>query len=95
MARWRIRVVARNSTGVLDGPPQFLSAVDYDYHAPGRLYPTGIVEITDNPARALTWPDKESAFEAWRRQSTSVPLRTDGRPNRPLTAFTIAIEEAT
>ena len=41
---------------------------------------------------ALRFEDHRAAFEYWRRQSTVRPLRADGRPNRPLTAFTVEIQ---
>lgn len=44
-------------------------------------------------SEALTFPSQREAFEFWRQRSTRRPLRPDGRPNRPLTAFTIEIEE--
>jgi hypothetical protein len=31
-------------------------------------------------------------LDLWQRPSTEVPLRPDGRPNRPLTAFTVEFE---
>jgi hypothetical protein len=41
--------------------------------------------------RALLFDTVELALETWNRQSRSTPLRPDGQPNRPLTAFTMAI----
>jgi len=32
------------------------------------------------------------AFDFYRQQSKTHPLRHDGKPNRPLTAFTISVE---
>ena len=34
------------------------------------------------------------AMEYWRTVSTTVPFRPDGKPNRPLTAYTVEIEQA-
>lgn len=62
---------------------RWVMAADPDANA-GR----GAVEFTDDPARALRFPDAGAALRFWRAQSTVVPLRPDGRPNRPLTAFT-------
>jgi hypothetical protein len=38
---------------------------------------------------AMAFDDVKTALEYWQRQSTVVPRRTDGRPNRPLTAYTV------
>ena len=35
-----------------------------------------------------------AAVECWRAQSTVQPLRLDGRPNRPMTMWSITVEEA-
>lgn len=34
----------------------------------------------------------EDPLEVWRRIDPRMPTRADGRPNRPLTAFTIEVE---
>lgn len=72
----------------LDGPHRgsFLSAYDPDY-ANGR----GLVEATDDPSRALRFASTEAAMQAWKLPSVVRPLRPDGRPNRPLSAWTVSI----
>lgn len=50
---------------------------------------------TDKLDDAKTFPSKAAAFEFWRQQSTVRPLRPDGKPNRPLTEFTVVIEDLT
>ena len=35
------------------------------------------------------------AMDCWTAQSTKRPYRPDGRPNKPLTAFSISVEEVT
>jgi hypothetical protein len=49
---------------------------------------------TDNKAEALRFADMSEAFACWKRQSIVRPLRGDGHPNRPLTAFSITLEDA-
>lgn len=51
--------------------------------------PHGRIESTSDPAKALRFADQEDAMVLWRKSNG---LRPDGRPNRPLTAFTISIE---
>jgi hypothetical protein len=52
----------------------------------------GHLKVTGDPGRALTFPTQAEAVERWRAQSTVQPLRADGRPNCPLSAFTVQIE---
>jgi hypothetical protein len=49
----------------------------------------GRIVSTDNPAEAKHYDDREAAFVEWHRSNG---LRPDGRPNRPLTAWTVSIE---
>jgi hypothetical protein len=84
---------------LLDGPAgiepagEWLESFDYDEHAPGRPYPTGGGSSTLDPERAMSFESIEAAWEAWRRPSTVTPTRPhDGKPNRPMTVFTIAVE---
>lgn len=51
----------------------------------------GEVELTADKLKAKQFSDSTSAFEFWRQQSTVRPLREDGEPNRPLTAYTVEI----
>lgn len=50
----------------------------------------GSVTATTDPARAKRFETIDAALEEWRRQSVVRPRRPDGKPNRPLTAFTAA-----
>jgi hypothetical protein len=54
----------------------------------------GAERWTDDPARAVRFDSKEAAMACWQAQSTVKPLRSDGRPNKPMTAWTVTIEEA-
>jgi hypothetical protein len=49
---------------------------------------------THDATKAMRFPSFEAATECWKRQSTVTPLRSDGQPNRPLTAYNIIIEHA-
>lgn len=53
----------------------------------------GRIELTSVRENAIEFPDVVAAFEYWRRPSTVEPLRPDGKPNRPLTMFTIELED--
>lgn len=55
----------------------------------------GMVELTNDPAKALRFDGLAAAFAAWQSSPKCHPVRlTDGRPNRPLTAYTVSIEPA-
>lgn len=62
----------------------FLASFDVDAHD-GR----GTADWVSNPELAMRFDGFREAMEAWRTQSTVRPLRDDGKPNRPLTAFTV------
>jgi hypothetical protein len=61
----------------------------YDPNAHGGQ---GQVWTCAEPGDALQFPDHASAAEFYRQVSTVRPVRKDGRPNRPLTAFTVTID---
>ena len=56
-------------------------------------YPTGSIGWDDDPAKALRFDSATEAMQLWRTVSSRTPTRPDGKPNRPLTAFTVAIKE--
>lgn len=68
------------------GEPVYLSEFDPDGHG-GR----GSFDWTADPDKAIRFPLASAARALWQTQSASVPLRPDGKPNRPLTAFTVDI----
>lgn len=47
--------------------------------------------FTRHKEHALLFPSMLEALATVKRQSTRRPLRDDGEPNRPLTAFTVEI----
>ena len=53
----------------------------------------GAERWTNNLAKAKKFASFDDAVAYWRRQSTVTPLRRDGRPNRPLTAYNVTIEK--
>jgi hypothetical protein len=46
---------------------------------------------TENPAKAVTFSTASEAHACWTEQSRLRPLRPDGQPNRPLTAFSVLL----
>ena len=67
--------------------PQYLKSYDPDAFD-GR----GDVEGTANLDDAMKFPDAGVALKLWKKTSTVRPTRPDGKPNRPLSAFTVSIE---
>lgn len=63
---------------------RFLAGIDLDAEPLGRF------EWTDDPAEALVFPDAGAVLVFWKQQSRRWPRRPhDGKPNRPLTAWTV------
>jgi|SRR5215831_4915616 len=89
--QYGLLVIAVGS-GELLNDPVWLKSYDPDIHAEGAPYPTGMIETTDDPLEAMKFDSKREAMECWNTQSTVVPYRPDGRPNKPLTAFTVEIK---
>jgi hypothetical protein len=52
----------------------------------------GEITFTPNPKFARSFDNAGEAFEYWRQQSKTVPARPDGKPNRPITAYTVEIK---
>lgn len=72
-----------------------------DARCPG-LYLTGYDPEAHDGRGSCTWGDREDAivypgfkeaFETWRAIPKSRPRRPDGKPNRPLTSFTVTFEQ--
>lgn len=49
----------------------------------------GCARWTSLKEEAKPFPDFMAALEEWKRQGTVRPWRDDGKPNRPLSAYTI------
>lgn len=71
-----------------DGSPHPACGFYLRSYAPSP--PRGSLEVTDDPRLAQRFPTINAVCEAWK---TEIGTRPDGRPNRPLTAFTIRAEE--
>lgn len=83
---WGIRLVA------LGGRRLGTWLREFDPDAGPLPYPTGFADDTSDSALALRFESAADALAFAQTQSTRTPLRPDGQPNRPLTAFTVSIE---
>jgi hypothetical protein len=63
----------------------YLKSVDLRALPEGR----GVVEFTENPHEARRFDDFMAVIDCWRQVNPAHPVRDDGKPNRPLTSFTI------
>jgi hypothetical protein len=43
--------------------------------------------------KAMRFTSVAHAMRVWNTQSKTMPIRADGKPNKPLTAFTVEIKE--
>lgn len=73
-----------NSTQVPYG--QYLKAFDPDFKRG-----VGIADWTHDRTKAKRFPDAAAALAEWKRPSKVMPIRSDGKPNRPLTAYSITL----
>lgn len=48
---------------------------------------------TTDVNKAKKFPSFHAAMACWTAQSKKVPFRPDGRPNKPLTAFSVTVEQ--
>jgi len=81
-----LRVIDVPGIQTMPGDPRGLFVLDCDVDAhDGR----GYADLTDDPTKARRFADAAEAFVFYRRTSTVRPVRPDGKPNRPLTAYTI------
>jgi hypothetical protein len=83
----KIRLVSTAFGDPTEHDGRFIKSVKFDVDELGRA----LLVTTPNEDDALDFPDSIAAFEFWKTQSKTVPLRPDGKPNRPLTAWTIQL----
>jgi hypothetical protein len=74
------------------GGPSDLDGLWLKSYDPDGRGGRGNVIGTKKRAEALRFTDMPSAMKFWRQPSSVLPLRPDGKPNRPLTAFNIEVE---
>lgn len=81
------------SEGLADGRPKFNGQflVAYDPEALGGM---GSFVWSSDVSQAMQFSDAGEAFKLWTSIPVSRPVRPDGKPNKPLTAFTISVEDA-
>jgi hypothetical protein len=78
-----IRIFA---TAAGEGFPFDVFLVDCDFDAHGGL---GAITFSNSPDKARRFIGIAEALEFYRTVSPRFPVRSDGEPNRPLSAFTV------
>jgi hypothetical protein len=61
------------------------------FYDPDSYFGAGEFRFTSDPTEAIRFPSAADAFDEWKRVSTVRPIRHDGKPNRPLSAFTLKV----
>jgi hypothetical protein len=74
------------------GPPGAPLGAYLASYDPEAFDGRGWSDWTQDRAKALVFTDYTVAWEFWRQIPVCRPRRPDGRPNRPLTAFTVVME---
>ena len=67
---------------------KYVVAYDPSYHPAGQPYDGGLLEVTDDPRKAQAFASAREAIDYYRQP---YGLRPDGKPNRPLTAWSVEI----
>jgi hypothetical protein len=90
MAEWVMKCVERlgGAYNVDGGDMSGLLLATYDPEYRGGR---GMALWTEDVDKAMKFPDAPSAWALWRQQSVLMPLREDGYPNRPLTAYSVEV----
>ncbi len=89
-----IRVLADASTGTEPIYKTWVKSFDPDFQPKGYKGPkTGYIETTVIRSEAMKFETMAIAHQLYMTKSSKVPVRPDGKPNRPMTAFTVVIEE--
>lgn len=89
MTEYIIRIIAN-----ADGSPSRLAGCyveTFDVDAYGGR---GELDTTAHACLAMRFASRAEAIRFWQRQSRVCPVRADGMPNRPLTAFHVDIGPA-
>jgi hypothetical protein len=78
--------------GLASGEPSDAAGLYVQEYTPDGYGGRGDAVLTPRESKAKRYASSVEAMEHWRQVSSTHPVRPgDGRPNRPLTAFTIEI----
>lgn len=87
-----IRIVGYADGSACELAGKYLKRYDAAYINPDFGYDGGWLEVTADIEEAQVFDSAPKALEKWREQAPPpYHLRPDGKPNRPLTAFTVEV----
>lgn len=75
--------------GLPNGQPTDVDGKWLSFYNPKAHRGRGEIRATIDPDKALSFTDRADAIKLW---TTAWGTRMDGRPNKPLTAYTVSIE---
>jgi hypothetical protein len=87
-----IKIVERSTGEPDEADGKYIESFDPLWNQNGLG--VGHLVVTEDDKKALVFEDAKRALEFWKQQSPTVPIRPDGKPNRPLTAFTVVLDNA-
>ena len=89
----RLRLIELAGGGAHEATGQYVRSYDPEYHLPTGEYDGGDLRTTADPAQAQQFRTAQDAIELWKSGPTCRchGTRPDGKPNRPLTAFTVEV----
>lgn len=79
---------------IVESPLGQVDGMYLRFYSPDGGSGRGVIGVTSDASQALRFTDTADAFECWRSISATHPQQSDGKPNRPLTAFTIEMIKA-
>lgn len=91
---YRLKLLCLADGSIHESSNKYVRYYDVDYVSPGG-YDGGRLYVTEDPNWAKPFDTAGEAFEVW--NSVAPPpydKRPDGKPNRPLTAFTCEVSRA-
>lgn len=83
----KIMELACGDPSEFDG--KFVQKYDPTFREADGSYEGGILEVCDDPKNAKQFASAAEAMECWRQ---SFGLRPDGKPNSPLTAWSVLVD---
>jgi hypothetical protein len=86
MSDYAIKIV-----GLVNGRPTLAEGQYVADYTPSGYEGRGDLVLTPYPSRAKRFPSMAAATDCWRSTSRTHPVRPDGKPNRPMTAWTVEI----
>lgn len=76
--------------GLATGEPSSADGLYVQAYSPNGNGGRGDLVLTNDVTEAYVYETSADALEDWKRVSETHPTREDGKPNRPMTAFSVA-----